>query len=87
MEYFKKHASHLGPTGAMYFLRFNGWDAFILSPDVAKALIREKVVSKTPTSKADMKSVQTAFNQWTGESGRPQREICRILSYSVGPSH
>lgn len=86
MEHFKKHASHLGPAATMYFLRFNGWDAFILSPDVAKALIREKVVAKAPTSKADMKAVQTAFNAWTAESGLPQRDVSRILSYSVAPT-
>jgi len=71
----------------MYFLRFNGWDAFILSPDVIKALVREKVVSKVPTSKGDMKAVQDAFNAWTKESGFAQRDVSRILSYSVGPSH
>jgi 3-methyladenine DNA glycosylase Tag len=87
VEHFKKHASHLGPTGAMYFLRFNGWDAFILSQDVVKALIREKVVTKAPTSKADMKAVQAAFNAWTQQSGLPQRDVSRILSFSVGPSH
>jgi 3-methyladenine DNA glycosylase Tag len=87
LEHFKKNASHLGPTGAMYFLRSNGWDAFILSPDVTKALIREKVVTKTPTSKGDMKAVQAAFNAWTTESGLPQKDVSRILSYSVGPSH
>ncbi|MBI3437462.1 MAG: DNA-3-methyladenine glycosylase I [Proteobacteria bacterium] len=86
LEHFKKNASHLGPSGAMYFLRFNGWDAFILSPDVTKALIREKVVSKAPTSKADMKAVQAAFNAWTAESGLPQKDVSRILSFSVGPS-
>jgi 3-methyladenine DNA glycosylase Tag len=87
IEHFKKNASHLGPTGAMYFLRFNGWDAFILSPDVIKALIREKVVTKAPTSKGDMKAVQAAFNAWTEESGLSQKDVSRILSYSVGPSH
>jgi 3-methyladenine DNA glycosylase Tag len=86
MEHFKKNASHLGPSATMYFLRFNGWDAFILSQDVAKALIREKVVSKTPSSKADMKAVQAAFNTWTEQSGLPQRDVSRILSFSVGPS-
>jgi len=86
LEHFRKNASHLGPTGAMYFLRFNGWDAFILSPDVTKALIREKVVSKAPTSKADMKAVQAAFNAWTEESGLSQKDVSRTLSYSVGPS-
>lgn len=87
MDYLNKNGSHLGPSGVMYFLRFNGWDSFILSPDVTKALIREKVVSKAATSKADMKAVQVAFNQWTAESGRPRREVSRILSFSVGPSH
>ncbi len=87
LEHFKKNASHLGPTGAMYFLRSNGWDSFILSPDVTKALIREKVVTKAPTSKTDMKAVQAAFNKWTGESGLPQKDVSRILSFSVGPSH
>ena len=86
MEHFKKHASHLGPSATMYFLRFNGWDSFILSPDVTKALIREKVVSKAPTSKADMKAVQAAFNTWTEQSGLAQRDVSKILSFSVGPA-
>src|SRR5262245_48203889 len=87
MEHFKKNASHLGPSATMYFLRFNGWDAFIHSPDVAKALVREKVVAKAPTSKADLRAVQAAFNAWTSETGLPQRDISRLLSLSVGPSH
>jgi len=86
MEHLRKNASHLGPSATAYFLRSNGWDAFILSPDVTKALIRENIVSKAPTSKADMKTVQNAFNTWTEQSGRPQRDVSRILSFSVGPS-
>jgi 3-methyladenine DNA glycosylase Tag len=86
MEHFKQHAAHLGSSAASYFLRLNGWDAFILSQDVVKALIREGVVEKVPTSKAEMKAVQEAFNTWTKESKRPQREVSRLLSYSVGPS-
>jgi 3-methyladenine DNA glycosylase Tag len=86
MEHLKKHASRLGGATAMYFLRFNGWDAFILSQDVTKALIREGLIDKAPTSKAALRAVQDAFNAWTKESGRPQREISRILALSVGPS-
>ncbi len=85
MQHLKKNAARLGGSTAMYFLRFNGWDSFILSADVVKALIREGVVDKEPTSKADMRAVQDAFNAWTKESGRPQREVSRILSLSVGP--
>ena len=71
MEHLKQNAARLGGSSAMYFLRFNGWDAFILSADVVKALIREGVVDKLPTSKADLRAVQDAFNAWTKESGRP----------------
>jgi 3-methyladenine DNA glycosylase Tag len=86
MEHLKQNAARLGGSSAMYFLRFNGWDAFILSADVVKALIREGVVGKVPTSKADLRAVQDAFNAWTKESRRPQREVSRILALSAGPS-
>jgi 3-methyladenine DNA glycosylase Tag len=86
MEHLKKNAARLGGSSAMYFLRFNGWDAFILSADVTKALIREGVIDKAPTSKAQMRAVQDAFNVWAAQSKRPQREISRILALSVGPS-
>jgi 3-methyladenine DNA glycosylase Tag len=85
MEYFSKHAQFMGPSATMYFLRFNGWDAFILSADVSKALIREKVVSGNVHSKTNMRAVQSAFNIWTSESGLSQQAVSRTLSYSVGP--
>lgn len=84
MELFKKRAARMGGNAAAYFLRFNGWDAFILSQDVVRALIREGVVEKPPTSKKELASVQAAFTQWRQESGRPQREVSRILALSVG---
>lgn len=84
MEYLKKYGSRLGGSTAMYFLRFNGWDAFILSADVTRALIREGVIDKAPTSKAASRAVQEAFKAWMTESKRPQREISRILALSVG---
>jgi 3-methyladenine DNA glycosylase Tag len=86
MEHLKKYAWRMGGSTGQYFLRFEGWDAFILSGDVVKALIREGVVDKAPTSKKAMAAVQTAFNAWREESGRPVREISRILALSVGPS-
>ena len=86
LDHLKKNAARLGGTSAMYFLRFSGWDAFILNGDVTKALIREGVIDKEPTSKSQMRAVQDAFNAWTKESKRPQREVSRILALSVGPS-
>jgi 3-methyladenine DNA glycosylase Tag len=86
MEHLGNHASRMGGITAMYFLRFNGWDSFILSRDVTRALIRERVIEKPVTSKKAMRAVQAAFNTWTRESRRPQREVSRILAWSVGPS-
>ncbi len=86
MEHFQKKARFMGPAATMYFLRSNGWDSYILSPDVTKALIREKVVSGNVHSKANMRAVQSAFNKWTSETGLLQKNVSRILSYSVGPS-
>jgi 3-methyladenine DNA glycosylase Tag len=86
MDHFKQNAARLGGSSVMYFLRFSGWDAFILNADVTKALIREGVIDKAPTAKAQLRAVQDAFNAWTKESRRPQREVSRILALSVGPS-
>ena len=86
LEHLKKNASRMGGATGQYFLRFEGWDGFILSGDVVKALIREGVVTKEPTSKKDLAATQAAFNIWREQSGRPMREISRILALSVGPS-
>lgn len=86
LDYLKKNASRLGGATAQYFLRFEGWDAFILSTDVVSALIRDGVIAKQPTTKKEMAAVQAAFNTWHEESGRPVREISRILALSVGPN-
>ena len=86
MDHLKKHGSRLGGATAMYFLRFSGWDAFITSQDVTRALIREGVVERSPSTKAEWKAVQAAFNAWAEESGRPRREISRILALSMGPN-
>ncbi|WP_421790921.1 DNA-3-methyladenine glycosylase I [Hyphobacterium sp.] len=84
LELFSKRASRLGGNTGQYFLRFSGWDAFIASGDVVKALIREGVIDKPPTSKGAMAKVQAAFNHWTEETGRSQTEVSRILALSVG---
>jgi 3-methyladenine DNA glycosylase Tag len=84
MNHLKKHGSRLGGQSSMYFLRFNGWDAFITSQDVVKALMREGVVDKEPSSRKDWAAVQAAFNAWGEQTERPRREISRILALSVG---
>lgn len=79
----KTNAARLGGMSAQYFLRKIGVDSFILSRDVVKALVRAKLVAKTPTSKRDLANVQLAFNHWREESGRSLTEISRVLAMSV----
>lgn len=79
----KKRACRLGGATAMYFLRGMSVDSFITSTDVSRALIREGVVDKPPTSKRDLDAVQAAFNQWHVESGRPLTHISRVLACSI----
>jgi 3-methyladenine DNA glycosylase Tag len=84
LDLFAKRASRLGGSTGQYFLRFSGWDAFIASGDVVKALVREGVIDKPSNSKGAMTKIQAAFSHWTGETGRTQSEISRLLALSVG---
>ncbi len=84
LEVFKKRGKHLSGNTGSYFLRFMGWDSFILSGDVVTALIREGVVDKAPTSKSAMQAVQEAFNEWCEDSGLAQRDVSKLLAFSVG---
>ena len=79
----KKRASRLGGTSAQYFLRTMGVDGFVLSRDVVRALIREGVVEKEPTSRRDLALVQEAFDHWRSESGRPMTQVSRTLACSI----
>ncbi|RED54369.1 DNA-3-methyladenine glycosylase I [Aestuariispira insulae] len=80
----KKRGTRLGGNTGQYFLRFIGKDTFILSQDVVRALIRESVIEKEPTSQKALAAVQDAFNGWQRESGLPLAHISRLLSLSVG---
>ena len=84
MSLLKARGARLGGMTAQYFLRFSGWDAWMLSGDVVAALIREGVIEKAPTSKKAMAAVQGAFGDWSKESDRSMSEISRILAFSVG---
>jgi len=83
LDVLKKRASHLGGDAAGRFLRAIGKPAFIATPDVVAALIREGVVDRAPSSKRDLAAVQAAFNQWAHESGRDLTAISRVLAMSI----
>jgi 3-methyladenine DNA glycosylase Tag len=84
LDFLKKNASRLGGETGMRFLRSIGKPAFIPTPDVVRALIREQVVSKSPSGKGDLAKIQAALNQWSEQSGLDLTSISRTLAMSVG---
>jgi 3-methyladenine DNA glycosylase Tag len=84
LDLLKKRANRLGGEPAMRFLRSIGKPAFITTPDVTAALIREEVLMEKPGGKRDLAIIQDAFNRWSAQSGRDLTEISRILAISVG---
>ncbi|WP_297735193.1 DNA-3-methyladenine glycosylase I [uncultured Maricaulis sp.] len=80
----KSRGSRLSGMTAQYFLRFSGWDAWILSADVGAALVREGVVDKAPTSKAAIAKSASAIAEWAKEGACSQSEVSRVLALSVG---
>jgi len=83
LDYLKKHGSRLGGNSCQYFLRQMGKDGFILGRDGIAALIQAGVIEKVPSSKAAMKQVQLAFNQWHEETGFNYATLSRILALSI----
>lgn len=85
MAYLGKNGSRLGGNTGQYFLRWIGWDAFIISPDFAAALRDAGLeIAESPTSKSDRAKIQAQLNKWHAETGLPYRHISRILSMSIG---
>ncbi len=83
LDVLKKRGSRLSGTTGQYFLRFMGKDSFVLSRDVAAALIAEGIVDRAPSSAKALRAVQAAFNEWAAESGRPLAHISRTLACSI----
>ncbi len=79
-----KRFKQLGGSSTPYFLRMVGKDTFVLTPDVVKALNGANIIDKKPTSQKDMAAVQTAFNAWHEQTGRPLCHLSRMLALSVG---
>ncbi|MBL29036.1 MAG: 3-methyladenine DNA glycosylase [Rhodospirillaceae bacterium] len=79
-----KDFKQLGGNSGPYFLRTVGKDTFIVTEDVTKALVSAGIVTRKPTGKKDLRTVQDAFNGWMEETGRPLCQLSRILALSVG---
>lgn len=84
LDVLKKRGSHFGGDAAGRFLRAIGKPAFITTPDMVAALIREGVLDRPPGGKRDLAAIQVAFNLWSSESGRDLTAISRVLAMSIG---
>ncbi len=85
LELLGKKGSRLGGMTGQYFLRFVGWDAFILSRDVV-ACLREAGVdlSDKASTRKDLRLAQAQFNAWAKETDLSYAELSRICAMSVG---
>ena len=85
LEMLAKRGSRLGGMTGQYFLRFAGWDAFILSRDVV-ACLREAGVelSDKASTKKDLRNAQAAFAGWRKETGLSFTQLSRICAMSTG---
>jgi 3-methyladenine DNA glycosylase Tag len=88
MAYLGKHGSRLGGNTGQYFLRWLGWDCFIISHDMGAALRDAGLdIAPTPTSKKDLRKVQDQVNAWAARTGLARAHISRILAMSIGENH
>jgi len=88
VDYLGKHGNRLGGATGQYFLRWIGWDCYIVSTDFAAALRDAGLeIAESPSSKRDLARIQLQLNAWREETGLPYRHLSRILSMSIGPNH
>jgi 3-methyladenine DNA glycosylase Tag len=88
MDLLAKRGSRLGGATGQAFLRFIGWDGFMLSKDVVACLREAGLdIAEEPKSKGDLARIQAQFNAWAEESGLPYRHLSRICAMSAGVNH
>jgi 3-methyladenine DNA glycosylase Tag len=82
--YLKKRGNRLGGMTGQRLLRNMGKDTFIITGDVVRALHRSGLdIKDNPSSQREFRLIQSAFNQWHDESGRPYSHLSRISALSV----
>ncbi|WP_444946294.1 DNA-3-methyladenine glycosylase I [Microbulbifer sp. VTAC004] len=84
LKYLRRGGDRLGGKTAQVFLRRMGVDTLVFASDTIRALVREGVVDKSPSSKKDWAALQEAIETWQMQSNRSLNEISQILSLSVG---
>jgi 3-methyladenine DNA glycosylase Tag len=85
LAFLGKEGSRLGGATGQYFLRWIGFDAYVVSPDMAAALRDAGLpIAATPTSKKDLAAIQSQMNAFAAETGLPYTHLSRILALSTG---
>jgi len=85
LDLLAKRGSRLGGNTGQMFLRFVGWDGFVISQDVVACLRDAGLdIAAEVKSKGDLAKVQAQFNAWAAETGLPYAHLSRICAMSVG---
>ena len=82
-EALAKRFSQMGGNSGPTFLRMVGKDTFILTPSVSAALKHWGVVEAPPKTRKDRAAIQSSFNVWAAETGRPLCQLSLILAASI----
>jgi 3-methyladenine DNA glycosylase Tag len=82
-EALAKRFSQMGGNSGPTFLRMVGKDTFILTPAVTAALKLWGPADAPPKNRKDRALVQSCFNSWAAETGRPLCQLSLILAASV----
>jgi len=83
-----KRGSRLGGNTGRYFLRFIGYDGFMLTRDIVACLRDSGLeIAESPTSKRDLAKIQAQFNEWAEETGLPYTHLSRICAMSIGENY
>ena len=82
-EALAKRFSQMGGNSGPSFLRMVGKDTFVLTHSVTAALKRWGAVETPPKNRKDRTAVQSCFNAWAAETGRPLCQLSLILAASV----
>jgi 3-methyladenine DNA glycosylase Tag len=78
-----KRFSQMGGNSGPTLLRMVGKDTFILTPSVVAGLRHWGAVDVPPKNRKDRAAVQSAFNAWAAETGRPLCQLSLMLAASI----
>jgi 3-methyladenine DNA glycosylase Tag len=82
-EELAKRFSQMGGNSGPSFLRMVGKDTFVLTHSVNAALKHWGAVDTPPKNRRDRAAVQSCFNDWAAETGKPLCQLSLILAASI----